>query len=577
MKRTTKWLVLLVVLSVLAAACGGDSSTTTVAAVDTPDTTAAAPTTTTGSTDTTVPAEPAGPKTIIIGTTDSIAGLDSADAYAIHDWELLRNIGEALLSFAPGTTDIVPGLASDYSVSDDGLVYTFNLRDDIFFGDGTELDANMYVDHLTRMLTLDGSGGVGGALGTPFIESYRAVDDRTVEITLKDAFGYFPQVVTGAPYMPMHPDFPLDALVEFPDAPVYGVGVWMITEYVPGEQTVLEPNPYYAGSAPAPKVDRIIIRYFNDAPTMAKAIETVKDGRGEIDIAWRTIGQPDLLAELEGVDGLTVGTVPGGGVRFMVINHQLAPTDNADVRKALAALVDRDEISDRVYAGTAEPLYSMIPVGFLGANEAFDDVFGAPDIPAAQAFLTAAGYSETNKLQLQVAYPPEHYGGTAADLIQLLSEQYEASGMIDVEIISQEWSTYIGAVIGGQDYAVSLLGWFFDYPDPDNYLAPFMNNGGLGTMITDPDTNEPIDADAQALMDLLVQAGTETDVDARAALYADLQEKFAENVTTLPLFFLPEHVVYWDYISADDAAATIESLNIGPTFDLHYELLDTSK
>ncbi len=572
MKRTTKWLVLLIVLSVLAAACGGDSSTTTAAAVDTPDTTAAAPTTTAGSTATTAPATPDGPKTIIIGSTDSIAGLDSADAYALHDWELLRNIGEALLGFAPGTTEIVPALASDWSVSDDGLVYTFFLRDDIVFGDGTPLDANMYVDHLSRMLTLDGSGGVGGALGTPFIEAYQAVDDRTLEITLKQPFGYFPQVVTGAPYMPMHPDLPMDALVEFPDAPIYGVGVWMITEYVPGEQTVLEPNPYYTGSASAPKVDRIIIRYFSDAPTMAKALEA-----GELDIAFRTVSDPTLLEELADVDGLTVGTVPGGGVRFMIINHQLAPTDNPDVRKALASLVDRDEISDRVYSGTAEPLYSMIPVGFLGANEAFDDVYGSPDIAAAQAFLTAAGYSETNKLQIQVAYPPEHYGGTAADLIQLLSEQFEASGMIDVEIISQEWSTYIGAVIGGQDYAVSLLGWFFDYPDPDNYLAPFMNSGGLGTMITDPDTNEPIDADTQVLMDLLVQAGIETDVDARVALYADLQELYAENVTTLPLFFLPEHVIYWDYISADDAAASLESLNIGPTFDLHYELLDSSK
>lgn len=571
MKRITKWVVLLAVLALVAAACTGDSTSTTVGAVDTPDTTAT-PNTTAGSTDATAPATPEGPKTIIIGTTDSIAGLDSADAYAIHDWELLRNIGEALLSFAPGTTDIVPGLASDWAVSDDGLVYTFTLREGITFGDGTPFDANDYVNHLTRMLTLDGSGGVGGALGTPFIAEYRAVDDLTLEITLKDAFGYFPQVVTGAPYMPMHPDLPIDALVEFPDAPVYGVGVWMITEYVPGEQTVLEPNPFYSGSAPAPKVDRVIIRYFNDAPTMAKAAEA-----GEIDIAWRTIGEPDLLQELEDVDGLNVGTVPGGGVRFMVINHGLAPTDNADVRQALASLLDRDEISDRVYAGTAEPLYSMIPVGFLGANDAFDDVYGAPDVDAAKAFLTAAGYSETNKLQLQVAYPPEHYGGTAADLIQLLSEQFEASGMIEVEIISQEWSTYIGAVIGGQDYAVSLLGWFFDYPDPDNYLAPFMNNGGLGTMITDPDTNEPIDAETQVLMDLLVQAGVETDVDARAALYADLQTKFAENVTTLPLFFLPEHVVYWDYVSADNGAANIESLNIGPTFDLHYELLDINK
>ena len=572
MKRLSKWVLMLAVFSLIAAACGeGDTTTTSEdVAAETTTTEAATATTEPAETTTTEAPEPEGPRTIIIGSTDTIAGLDSADAYAVHDWELIRNTGEGLLGFAPGTTDLENALAADWSVSDDGLVYTFVLRDDIVYGDGTALTAEMYVNHITRMLTLDGSGGVGGALGTPFIADYQATDDLTVEITLTEPFGYFPQVVTGAPYMPMHPDYEIDTLYEFPEAPIYGVGPWVITDYVIGEQTVLEPNEFYYGDAP--NVDRIIIRYFNDAPTMAKAVQA-----GEIDIAWRTIAQPDLLTELEETDGLTVATVPGGGIRYMIINHSVAPTDNADVRRAIAALIDRDEISDRVFAGTVEPLYSPIPPGFLGANDVFDDVYAGPDIDAAQGFLTAAGYSETNKLQLPIAYPPEHYGGTVSDMITLMSEQLEASGMIEVELIAQEWSTYIGAVIAGEDYAVSLLGWFFDYPDPDNYLAPFVLNGGLGTMITDPDTGAGIDADSQALVDLLVEAGVETDLDARAALYGQVQDLYADLVVTLPLYFEPEHVIYWDYISASDAEGAVESLNIGPTFDLRYSLLDSSK
>ncbi len=567
MRRRSTWSALLAVLALVAAACGGGEP----AAEGTSSTTAAPDTTTTTAAPTTTPAPEAGPKTIIIGTTDTIAELDSADAYSVRDWELIRNTGEALLKFAPGTTDLVPGIAESYEVSEDGKTYTFKLRPDVKFGDGLPLTAELYVRHINRMLTLEGSGGVGGALGTPFIESVEAPDSSTVVFTLKDAFGFFPQVVTGAPYMPTHPDiFPEDALNEFPDPPIYGVGPWIITDYVLGEQTVLEPNPYYHGEKP--KVDRIIIRDFADAQTMALAIQN-----GEIDVAWRTIAQPDLLDQLESVDGLNVATVPGGSIRYLIINHTLSPTDDANVRKALAYAIDRDDIVDRVSGGTWEPLYSMVPPGFLGASEAFDDVYGSPDLDAARAALEAAGFSESNKLQLTLNYPPEHYGGTVADTMQVLKEQFEATGMIEVSLNAQEWSTYVGAVIGGADFAVSLLGWFFDYPDPSNYLEPFVLNGGLGTNVTDPDTGEPIDDLSAQLVDLLKRAGTTSDQEARAELYQQAQEVYADLVVTIPMWFEAEHVVYWDYISGDVTAGSPESLNIGPAFDFNYALLNTSK
>lgn len=569
MKRRISALALMAALALVAAACGGggtaaESSTSTTAAAPESTTTTAAPPESSSTTE-------AGPKTIIIGTTDTIAELDSADAYSVRDWELIRNTGEALLKFKPGTTELEPGIAESYDVSEDGKTYTFHLRPGVKFGDGLELTASLYVRHINRMLTLEGAGGVGGALGSPFIESVDAPDESTVVFTLKDSFGFFPQVVTGAPYMPTHPDiFPEDALNEFPDPPIYGVGPWIITDYTLGEDMVLEPNPFYYGEKP--KVDRIIIRDFSDAQTMALAIQN-----GEIDIAWRTIAQPDLLEQLKGVDGLKVATVPGGSIRYLIINHTLAPTDDERVRRALAYAIDRDDIVDRVSGGTWEPLYSMVPPGFLGATEAFDDVYGSPDLDAAKAELEAAGFSESNRLQLTLNYPPEHYGGTVADTMQVLKEQFEATGMIEVSLNAQEWSTYVGAVIGGADFAVSLLGWFFDYPDPSNYLEPFVLNGGLGTNVTDPDTGAPIDDLSTQLVDLLKKAGTTSDQDVRADLYQQAQEVYAQEVVTIPMWFEAEHVVYWDYISGDPNAGSPESLNIGPAFDFNYALLNSSK
>jgi peptide/nickel transport system substrate-binding protein len=297
----------------------------------------------------------------------------------------------------------------------------------------------------------------------------------------------------------------------------------------------------------------------------------------EIDVAWRTIAEPDILSQLEGVDGLTVATVPGGSIRYLIINHKLAPTDNNPVRLALASAIDRDDIVDRVSGGTWEPLYSMVPPGFLGATDAFDEVFGSPNLDAARAHLEAAGYSEDNKLELQLWFPPEHYGGTVSDTMQVLKEQFEATGMINVELKSQEWSTYVGAVIGGQDYSVSLLGWFFDYPDPSNYLEPFVLSGGLGTMITDPDTGEAYTPEAQALLDVLQEAATTADQDKRAELYEEAQRLYAELVVTIPMWFEAEHVVYWDYVKGDPNYASPETLNIGPSFDFNYALVDITK
>src|SRR5690606_40741522 len=121
-----------------------------------------------------------------------------------------------------------------------------------------------------------------------------------------------------------------------------------------GEQTVLEPNPNYTGEL-QPQVDRIIIRYFPDAQTMAMAVQN-----GDIDIAWRILGA-ELVSELEGAEGLTIGAIEGGSIRYLILNYAMEPMDDINVRKAVASAIDRDEIVDVVYGGQVEPLYSMVP------------------------------------------------------------------------------------------------------------------------------------------------------------------------------------------------------------------------
>lgn len=511
--------------------------------------------------------------TIIIGTTDSIAGLDSADAYAVHDWELIRNTGEGLMKFTPGTADVVPGIAESFEITNDGKTYTFTLREGVEFYDGTALTAGDYVTHLNRLINLDGDGGVGGALAKPYIESVDAPDDRTVVINLLDAISYFPSIVTSAAYHPMHPSFPTDALVEFPEAPFGGVGPWVVTSYTLGEQTVLEPNENYYGDAP--KADRIIIRYFTEAPQLVQALQN-----GEIDIAWRSVQEPQLLQTLADESNITSAVVPGGPIRYIIVNRALAPTDDVNVRKAIAAALDRDEVVDGPLGGNAEPLYSPIPPGFLGANEVYDDLYKSPNPTLVQDLLAESGYTPDNPLQINLDYPPDRYGGVVGDAIQTIKTQLESAsdGAIQAELRATEWATYLGNVITGESYNISFLGWFFDYPDSSNYVEPFTLFGGLGTNATDADSNAPHPNNTQPdMVAKMQQAASETDSAARAALYEEIQQLYAEDVVTIPLWVEPERVFYADYISGDSGEAEANSLNIGPTTNFEYALISTTK
>jgi ABC-type transport system substrate-binding protein len=161
--------------------------------------------------------------------------------------------------------------------------------------------------------------------------------------------------------------------------------------------------------------------------------------------------------------------------------------------------------------------------------------------------------------------------------MELIQQQLEATGAIDVTLQAQEWSTYITALVGGESYPVGVLGWFFDYPDSSNYLDPFVFNGGMGTNVAlaaeGSATGEPINDLAATLVDLMTQADLETDVVAREELYKQVQDAYADLVVTLPLFLIAEHITYRPNISGSDMYASLETLNIGPTIEFNYSTL----
>ena len=252
--------------------------------------------------------------TIIIGTTDEVNSLDPADAYSTHDWEIIKNTGVSLMRYKPGTAELEPGAAADFPViSDDGLTYTFTLREGITFADGTPVTSQDYVDSWNRLNSLEGQ--VSGLVQL-YVESVEATDDLTVVYHLKGPYAFFPAVAATAPFVVTNPNlYSADQIVQFPEK-IDGIGAYRMVSYVPGEQTVLEANPTYFGED-KPIIKNVIIKYFAEPGTMSNALE-----KGEIDIAWRVLG-PVEAVRLQSVEGITVESIEDApALRFLSINNQ---------------------------------------------------------------------------------------------------------------------------------------------------------------------------------------------------------------------------------------------------------------
>jgi len=185
----------------------------------------------------------------------------------------------------------------------------------------------------------------------------------------------------------------------------------------------------------------------------------------------------------------------------------------------------------------------------------FKEKYGDGNIELAKKLLKEAGYSETNKLHLVLWYTPTHYGDTEADLAQLIAKQLERTGMVTVEIKSLEWASYVKQLRQGT-MMLSLLGWYPDYLDPDNFLTPFLHckaNKWTGTGYCNPQVDE-----------LLDKAVVLEDKSERAKLYEKVQEILAEDAPFIPLLQGKLYIV---------VQKNVEGVKIGPPMLMPYYTL----
>jgi peptide/nickel transport system substrate-binding protein len=488
-------------------------------------------------------------KTLVYATTEHLTDLDPANAYDFHTWEVFQNVAGGLLKYEPGTTKLIPGLAESYSVNDAGDQYTFKLRKGLKFSDGTAFNAEVVKWSIDRVMALEGDPSW---LVISFVDSVDVIDEHTVRFNLVGPVGYFPSVVASVPYFPMNPKaYPADHWINDPSelkgGRYSGLGPYNLVSFKRDEELIFEANPNYYGDKP--NIGRIVIRYFADATTMRLALE-----KGEVDLVYKTLNPSDI-EDLSQSDQFKTFEMPGPYIRYLCFECSEGMFTDNRLRQAVGALINRQEIIDKVFLGQNVPLYSMVPNGMIYHTDVFKSQLGDGNVELAEKLLAEAGYSASNPFEFDLWYPPQHYGDTEKDMVEVIQAQLQKTPAIKVNLKSAEWATYIDN-LDTKQMKVFTLGWYPDYIDPDNYTAAFASSDGspgMGIYFSDPEWDA-----------LFSKEQTSSDPNVRKKAFEELQMMWTEQCPTVPIFQGNLYVF---------TKKNVSGVNIGPTLIFNYDVL----
>jgi len=477
----------------------------------------------------TTPGKSGGP--ITIGTTDKVTTLDPAGSYDNGSFSVQTQVFPFLMNSKFGTADVEPDIAvsAEFTAPTE---YTVVLKPDLKWANGNDLTASDVKFSFDRQLAIAADNGPSSLLYN--LDSTDVVDDTTVVFTLKAGNDQiFPQILS-SPAGVLVDEETFSATEVTPDDDIFAAnafaGQYVLTSYDFNNLLSYKAYEGYQGLLGAPKTDEIRVKYYTDASNLKLEVQ-----EGAIDVAWRSLSATDI-DDLRGNDKVKVVDGPGGEIRYITFNFNTQPygatTAEADpakalaVRAAVADVVNRDELASQVYKGTYTPLYSYVPAGLTGATESLKGLYGdgkgGPDVDKAAADLAAAGVPTPIALNLQ--YNADHYGPGSSDEYALIKDQLDASGLFKVSLQSTEWVQYAKDRTADL-YPAYQLGWFPDYSDADNYLAPFFAEGNFLK-------NHYDDAETTAM--IKKQAVT-NDPKERTALIEAIQDRVASQLSTVPL------------------------------------------
>ena len=482
--------------------------------------------------------------------------LDPALNSAVDGGNTIITVFETLLIINENN-EAVPGQAESWTTSEDGLTWTFTMRDGLKWSDGTDLNAKDFEYSFKRMADpdtaapyaetclgmIDGfeeAAGFPDADGNPTVEpnldalNVKASDDgKTLTIVLAYPCSYFDKIVAFAAMSPVQKatvEANGDAWCTSPDTYVCN-GPFMITEWTPSERIVLTKNPNYVGGWDSSKIvsESITLLLLEDSSASFAAYNS---GEAQLIKDVPTDEIPSLTKAEDGGD-FYVDTILG--TYYVSLNLQHDAFKDAKVRRALSLAIDRDYVANTIMQGTYSTADSIVGPGIVDENGYFHDNGNAPYISAdyeanlaeAKKLLADAGYPNGE------GYPTLEYStndaGYHVPLAEYLQQAWSDLG-ITLTISKMEWSSFTAARRAGE-YDVARNGWVMDYNDPSNMLDLFCSgNGNNDGKYSNPE------------FDAAIEASRVADVSEHFAQLHKAEDILMEDTGCLPIAYYND---YW--------------------------------
>ncbi|HLU36690.1 MAG TPA: ABC transporter substrate-binding protein [Thermomicrobiales bacterium] len=480
--------------------------------------------------------EPVRGGTLRVGLSADPAELDPHKTNLTAAWHVIEHVYEGLLS-TNAALEPVPALAESWEISEDGLTYTFNLRQGVMFhppvsrefvAEDVKYSFERILDPETASPATDDLSGV---------ESIEIPDDYTVVMTMKAPDASFLAKLMGNSLKVV----PRETVEENGDLMqvMVGTGPFVFEEYVPNSMVSLTANPEYWEEG-KPYVDAMEMQIIPDATSRSTALTS-----GTVDFIEYAPAQDLPIYEAD--DTIVVTGDENTNIRYMDINVSREPFNIPEVRKAIAMVIDRQPIIDSAVFGAGTATNILFPATFWAG---FESEIPEPDIEGAKALLAEAGYPDgfTTELHSWAQYP---FLSNAAIVIQ---EQLKQIG-IEADTRFEENAIYLENYFAG-NFDLSVTGTSA-YVDPNDVVEPSFVTGGTrnGTGYSNPE------------MDELVQQGKEaTDQEERAQIYRRIQEIILEDVNWVNLFIASQYEAMKDYVKGYVHIATGSNVSFKETW-----------